>query len=220
MLYEETRNNIVYFYNVTYDKEKLNEILKKLEKYSYTVRTEEKIAGNITKWPVTKNILEKRIFAFFNATKNQLNLTLYPETIKHCKEDGNDYITYEYSYTKMPDLYHYINIMINNKDIMDYVNLFGYVTGELNMLYAIAHKEQLIIEGLINYINSKELINHNPENNEEINNNKYDYKGLNELYKETLECFELKLIAKKEYLDTQEIIPISSLQRKNTLYNN
>ena len=28
MLYEETRNNIVYFYKVTYDKEKLNEILK------------------------------------------------------------------------------------------------------------------------------------------------------------------------------------------------
>lgn len=220
MLYEEKRDNIVYFYNVTYDKEKLKEILKKLEKYSYTVRIEGKIAGNITKWPVTKNILEKRVIEFFNATKNQLDLALYPETIKHCKEDGNDYVTYEYSYTKMPDLYHYINIMINNKDIMDYVNLFGYVTGELNMLYAITHKEQLIIEGVINYINSKELINHNLENNEEINNDKYDYKGLNELYKEALECFELKLIAKKEYLDNQEIIPVSSLQRKNTLYNN
>ena len=34
MIYEEKKNNAIYFYNVTYDKEKLKKILERLEKYT------------------------------------------------------------------------------------------------------------------------------------------------------------------------------------------
>ena len=43
---------------------------------------------------------------------------------------------------------------------------------------------------------------------------KYGYKGLNELYKETLECFKFNLVAIKEYLDNQEIVSGLLLQKK------
>ena len=63
-------------------------------------------------------------------------------------------------------------------------------------------------------MNEDELVNHNSKNDAEISNQKYDYKGLNELYKKTLECFSFKLIAIKEFVDNQEVISGLSLQRK------
>lgn len=217
MIYEEEKDNAVYFYNVTYDKEKLKEILKKLEKYSYTTRNNGQIAGNITRWPATMKNIQKRVTSIFYATHNVQNNTLHPETIVHHSENNCDYITYQYSSKKFPDLYHYIDIIVNNKDVMNYIDLFGYATGKLNMFYALDHKEQLILEGILNYINSKELTNHNSENIIEINEQEYDYKGLNELYKETLECFNFKLIAIKEYVYNQETVSGLSLQRKKKL---
>ena len=89
---------------------------------------------------------------------------------------------------------------------MKYADSFGYGMGNLTMNYMFTHRDQLVLEGLLNYINSQELVNHNLEN--------YDYKGLNELYKETLECFKFNLVAIKEYLDNQEIVSGLLLQKK------
>lgn len=217
MIYEEKKDNAVYFYNVTYDKEKLKKILVKLEKYGYTSRNKGQIAGNITRWPATKKNIQKRVTSFFYATHRDSNDKLHPETIVHHTENDCDYITYEYSFKKLPDIYHYIDIIVNNKDVMNYIDLFGYATGKLNIFYALAHKEQLILEEILNYINSEELTNHDSENIAKIRKQEYDYKGLNELYKETLECFNFKLIAIKEYVDDQKIISGLSLQRKKKL---
>ena len=212
MIYEEKKDNAVYFYNVTYDNEKLKEILVKLENYSYILRNKGQIAGKITRWPATKKKIQKRVISFFNAT--QPNNKIHPETIVHHTEDDCDYVTYEYSFKKLPDLYHYIDIIVNNKDVMNYVDLFGYATGKLNMFYALAHKEQLILEGILNYINSEELTNHYSKSVKETSEQEYDYKGLNKLYKETLESFNFKLTAIKEFVDNQKIISGLSLQRK------
>ena len=35
MIYEDKKDKIVYIYDVTYDKEKLKDILEKLKKYGY-----------------------------------------------------------------------------------------------------------------------------------------------------------------------------------------
>lgn len=215
MIYEEKNDNAVYFYNVTYDKEKLKEILVKLENYSYISRNKEQIAGNITRWPATKKNIQKRVISFFYAIHRFPYDKLHPETIVHHTENDRDYVEYEYSSKKLTNLYHYIDIIINCKDIMNYTNLFG--QKKLIMYYDLTHKEQLCIEGILNYINSEELTNHNPKNITEKSEQEYDYKGLNKLYKETLECFNFKLIAIKEYVDDQKIISGLSLQRKKKL---
>lgn len=206
MIYEDKKDKIVYIYDVTYDKEKLKEILEKLEKYGYILIGKGKMGGSITRWPATNKNIQKRVSAiFYSRYWNSKNILL-PETItRHTKNDF-DYVTYEYSFEKLPDLYSYIDIIINNRNIMNYSDSFGYGTGNLTMNYMLTHSDQLVLEGLLNYINSQELVNHNLEN--------YDYKGLNELYKETLECFKFNLVAIKEYLDNQEIVSGLLLQKK------
>lgn len=214
MIYEEMKDNAVYFYNVTYDKEKLKEILEKLEKYSYISIGQGQMGGNVTRWPTTKKNIQKRVCSIFYSRYWNSNNTLLPETIaRHTKNDC-DFVTYEYSFEKLPDLYSYIDIIVNNRNIMNYADSFGYGIRNLSMNYMLNHRDQLVLEGLLNYINSPELVNHNSENDTEISNKKYDHKGLNELYKKTLECFNFKLIAIKEYLDKQEVISSLSLLRK------
>lgn len=214
MIFEEKKDNAIRFYDVTYDKLKLKEILEKLEKYSYISVAEENIAGGITRWPATKKNIQKRVSSIFYSRYWNSKKTLLPETIILHTENNFDYVSYKYSFEKLPDLYSYIDIIVNNRNIMNYADSFGYGTGDLTMNYMFTHRDQLVLEGLLNYISSPELVNHNSKNDTEISNQKYDYKGLNELYKKTLECFSFKLIAIKEFVDNQEVISGLSLQRK------
>lgn len=93
---------------------------------------------------------------------------------------------------------------------MAHTNLFKFEAEDENRIYTTS-REQLCMEGILNYINSPEL------NINTTSNKKYDYKGLNELYKETLECFNFNLIAIKEYINSQEIISGTSMQRKKLI---
>ena len=172
------------FYSVNCDKKKLKDILKKLKNYSYTAMCHYKISGErlrLFKWPVTEKNIKKRVTAFFNATKKNTDAILYPETIIHHTEDYCDYVTFDYSYTKLPDLYYYIGYIVNDND-----NFIDY--------------EQIGLDNILKYINSPELTNHDSINGEK----EYDYEGLNKLYKETLACFSFNLIAIKEYLKEPE----------------
>lgn len=204
------------FYSVDYDKAKLLEILEKLKKYSYvTISHVQMWHRDITKkWPVTEKNIKKRVISFFYATPRNVNATIYPETIIHHTENNSDYVTYDYSYNKLPDLYDYIDIIVNDRNILDYTRLFGKATedatGSLNMFYAERHQDQLVLEGILNYVNSSELTNHDYVDNKKT----YDYKGLNQLYKETLGCFKFNLVAIKEYLKEPEPVNILSLKFK------
>ena len=60
IIYECQENDMTYIYNVTYDKERLKEILEKLKKYSYVTVGKVQISGELTKWPATKKNIEKR----------------------------------------------------------------------------------------------------------------------------------------------------------------
>lgn len=192
MEYIEKNETNEKFYSVNCDKEKLKDILKKLEDYSYIAVSHCQMCGQtITKWPATEKNIKKRVIAFFNATKKNKDATLHPETITHHTEDDCDYVTYDYSYTKLPDLYYYIGLIVNdNGDLVDY--------------------EQLGLDNIINYVNSPELTNHDSINDEK----EYDYKGLNELYKETLECLSFSLIAIKDYLKEPKQVDALSLKLK------
>ena len=214
MIYEEKKDKLVYFYDVTYDEEKLKRILEKLEKYSYVSIGRCQIGGSVIKWPATKKNIQKRVSSIFYSRNCYSNATILPETIVRHIENDNDFVTYEYLFEKLPDLYCYIDHIVNKTNIMKYAGSFGDRTGNLNMNYMLIHSEQLALEGILNYINSLELVNHYLKNDVEINDKEYDYKGLNELYKETLGCLNFTLIAIKEYLENPEAVSVLSLQRK------
>ncbi len=194
MIYEEKKDKLVYFYDVTSGRGQMG--------------------GSVTKWPATKKNIQKRVSSIFYSRNYYSNATILPETIVHHIENDNDFVTYEYSFEKLPDLYCYIDVIVNKINIMNYASSFGYGTRNLNMDYMLFHSERLVLEGILNYINSSELVNHYLKNDVEINDKEYDYKGLNELYKETLGCLNFTLIAIKEYLENPEVVSVLLLQRK------
>lgn len=192
MIYEVNKDNIIYSYAVTYDSEKLKEILEELKKYSYMSLEEGQMAGKITRFPSTIGIIRNRVVSFFR--KVHPGYTIYPETIVHHTEDNNDYVSYYYSYNKLPDLYYYIDLIVNisNKSLIDYVNVFGPISGSL---------EQKLFDGILNYANSRDI--------------KLCYKiGIDDLYKRTLKCFNFNLISVKRQLNAKEAIKGLSLKKK------
>lgn len=194
------------FYSVDYDKEKLKEILEKIKEYGYVAKGTGVVGGSIiTKWPATEKNIRKRTIDFFYRTKKNSNANIYPETIVHHTEDDSDYVTYDYSYNKLPDLYAYIEMILNNDfpTFRKYAELFKKASN--STFYAYQNSDQLVLNGILNYVNSEELTDHDSINTDK----EYDYKGLNELYKETLGCFKFNLIAIKEYLKEPE--PVNTL---------
>ncbi len=193
------------FYSVDYDKEKLNEILEKLKNYNYTAIGKGEMGG-VTNWPATEKNIKRRVTSFFNACMHDQNATLHPETIvRH----DDDYVSYEYSYNKLPDLYDYIDLIVNTQNPFKHKRLFK----NFSDAYICFHWDQIVLEGLLNYANSPELTNHNSIENSESSKEEYDYKGLNELYIETLKCFNFNLIAVKEYLKEPKSVNVLSLKK-------
>ena len=205
MKYAEKYDNTERFYSVLYDEDKLKDILEKLKDYNYvTIRHHKVSRSNIIKWPATDKTIKRRVIKYEKNVK--------PETIVYHTENGCNYVTYDCTYNKLPDLYDYIDIIVNDKSIINYPYLFEKVieekTGSLNLYYAAMNQDQLVLEGILNYITSEELTNHSSIYDEKI----YDYKGLNELYKEALGCFSFNLIATKEYLTESKNVDVLSLK--------
>lgn len=214
MVYEKNMDKVTYFYDVTYDKEKLQKILKKLKNYSYVTSCKGQMSGSaITKWPVTRRNILKRVYSFISSKNGISNCKLIPETVVHHTENGNNFVTYEYTFEKFPDLYYFIDIIINNKGLINYEFLYGDLAIHSNVFWNIDRIKQVALEDLLNYIYSPQLENCNIESFRELNEKNYDYKGLYELYKETLESFKFKLIAIKENVDNQEVVSGLVLQK-------
>jgi len=216
--YTQEKTDAVYEYNVTYDPETLQEILEKLKEYRYISYGGGKIIGSVTKWPATKKNIQKRVAYNFSLSFSSKisNHTLLPETIVHHKENGHDFVSYKYYFEKLPDLYFYIDLIINDKAAIEYYGIFGYKIKGIPELNSREDNRRLAIQEILNYIDSPELVNHDTDTVIKVSNPDYDYKGLNELYKETLKCLNFKLIAVKKYLNNQEAISGLTLQRKRT----
>lgn len=193
MNYIERNETYEKIYSVVYDKKRLTDILEELKNYSYYTIESSSIESVNTHSQMDKSE-NKRISNLFYASKRHLNAKLHKRTIKYHKENGREYYTFNYSYEKLPDLYDYIDLIINNKNILLYDRLFRKKVetriGYYDFLYLAANKDQLLLEGLLNYANSTELTNHSSK---KIGKDHYNYEGLNELYKETLNCFKFNL---------------------------
>ena len=199
------------FYSVDYDREMLKEILKKLEKYEYVKIAQGEIAGDITKWPATEKIIKKRVVSsFYKVLSFRYEYAkLYPESIVRHTENGCDYVTYNYSYTKLPDLYSYIETILNDDYPTFRDNSESFGIKRADVAYNYCNSDQLLLNALLNYANSPELRKHDSINEEK----EYDYEGLKELYKETLGCFKFNLVAVKEYLKEPKSVNVLSLKR-------
>lgn len=211
MNFIQKNENYEKFYSVDYDREKLKEILEKLKKYEYVIISHHQISGDITKWPATEKIIKRRIVSLFykSFSLRHKNATLYPETIVHHTENGCDYVTVDYSYTKLPDLYSLIETILNNDYPTFRKNSNAFELTSTNAIYNYNNSDQLVLNKLLNYINSSELTKHDSINEDK----EYDYEGLKELYKETLKCFNFNLIAIKEYLKEPKSVNVLSLKK-------
>ena len=212
MEYIQKDENGERFYSVDYDKNKLKEILEKLKKYEYVKIAKGEIAGDITKWPATEKIIKKRVVSSFYKVLSfrYENAKLYPESIVRHTENGCDYVTYNYSYTKLPDLYSYIETILNDDYPTFRDNSESFGIKRADVAYNYCNSDQLLLNALLNYANSPELTRHDSINDDK----EYDYKGLNELYYETLKCFKFNLVAVKEYLKEAEVVDVFKLQLK------
>ena len=204
MEYTLKKNDITYYYDVKVDEKELTNILEQLKKFSYECFCNGQVAGSITKFPATKNNIYNRIIE----RNYPRGGNLFKNSIIRHKENKNDYVTYEFSYTKLPDLYDYIDLLINNRNILMETRLFA--KKNTNMFYVADHKYQYIIDGLLNYINSYELKDINDYNKSKDNFGNYFFQDFNhielmKLYKQTLSHIKFELVAKKEILKEHEI---------------
>ena len=191
MNYTEITDTYEKYYTVDLDKERLREILEELKKYNFVAHDEGLVGGDIiTRWPTTKKNIKERIEKYSFTKEQEGNVNI--DTIFFDKEKGN--ATFKYSYNKLPDLYDYIDILVNNKNVMDYRRLFGNINGKDGMFTIVFHKYQILLDCILNYSNSKEF-------NLLKDKEGFDYQGLNKLYIETLKCIYFNLIAVKEYID-------------------
>ena len=212
MTYKIKTDKKVEYYEVEYDLEKLKEIKEKLEDYSYTLYAKGNMKGLFIYRCNNRNYVKRCKEYFETVYGNYKDSKLY--NIKFDSDEPS--IEFEYSYTKLPDLYYYIDIIINKKSVRSFPKLFE--SDKLQRIAFNIDEFKLVMDELFSYINSYELVDNDPMNKFD-NNYKYDYKGLNELYKETLNSFTFKLIARKEFLDTNEIVSGYSLQLKKQKSN-
>lgn len=195
MVYKTKDDNKEYYYEVTFDRDKLKEIFNELEKYSYYKICKVKSYGDLVKFPATKNNIMKRIIKRLPLDKRALkddNAKLLVDSITLNMD--NNQVTYDILHKKSTDLYQYIDFILN--DNLDNLTIYN----------GLIITFQTVIDGILNYSNSDELVNNNPENDKRINNKDYDYQGLKELYQKTLGCFKFKLIAVKEHIDNQDLL--------------
>ena len=93
MIYEVKKDEKVHFYNVTFDKEKLEEILEILKNYSYISFGKEIMGGSITKWPATQKNIQRRVSSSFYSRHWNSKKTLLPKTITRHQENNNDIVS-------------------------------------------------------------------------------------------------------------------------------
>lgn len=192
MVYRMKDDSREYFYTVKYDEEELKKILEELKNYKRVVKSHAQIGGSVTKFPATYRLVKKRTIAFFKKVKDQPGAVLDVDSIVHHTEDGRDDVTYEYSYEKLPDLYDYLDLLVNGGNPRRCEHLFCDAYGNFNWYNYLHNSSQMLMDGILNYASSPELDNYSSRADG------FDYVGLNKLYKRTLESFNFRLNAVKE----------------------
>lgn len=201
MEYVIKKDNCEEYYSVSCNLEKLKELLPLLKNYKYFKVDTGVLTGDITKWPATKKNIIKRVSKQFYAIKDNENALLYPETIVYNKEKG--YVTYESGSYKYPILYHLVDLIANQRDLREFLRVFKNEI-ELDIISPRdlgINWSQYVLDAILNYANNDELTK-----NSGINDEDYDYKGLNELYIEVLKCFTFQLESVKEYKENAESV--------------
>ena len=218
MVYKVKDKNKIDYYDVTIDKDKLKEIFDELGKYQYNkICCVKRIGYYAFRFPATIRMMKKRIIQDFNTffSRRYVNPQIIEDSILCDRING--YIKYDFKFISHTDLYKLIDVILNDFSLSSmekYPELF--VTNEP---YAFNYKSKVVIDKIVNYLNSSELTDC-PEHDDRVINPEYDYKKVQELYKRTLECFHFKLSAIKEFVDSQKTIDGEHFKSRILINNN
>ena len=217
MEYVLSDGTTTYYYDVSFDEDKLKEIMERLKEYSYTafdVKISIEDVSIFPGFPVSDRTIRKRTIEYYNNNTLESCLPeakIYPDSIIRHKDVGSmDFISFLISYRKLPDLYDFLDLLVNNKKIKIQGRLFSdYI---FNTLYLETHRDQVLIEKLLGYVESSELVDHYKNGlgkKYRPSVEDYDYAGLRELYSEALKALKFTLKAKKEEVLNEE--PVDGL---------
>ena len=181
-------------YTVLYNDKKLREILEKLKAYRYLAYGEitfqrEDLEGLFV---TSKKIKEKTAELFSRQEQHKID-QINDESIIFGIDECTRFKAY-FTYSRVTDLYHYIDIIINHKGYQGYDELFGIISQD-SYREAISERErdQELIENLLYY----------PDFSEELEaltatGETKMVKELCELYKKALGCFSFALTSVKQ----------------------
>lgn len=203
---KETEDEIKY-YNVEYNTDKLKELLNKLKEYKFTEQASSLVGGKITSFPINQKIAEKRTVKFFykKTIDDDAKIDVNSIKLEKNKITGGKFIRFDYSYSKYPDIFYLIDILANDKNILEYINkMESKDIFRIDLFSVLENSKGKVIEAILEYGNSEELENLSKKDG-------FDYKGLLSIYNEVLKTFELELTAVKSNVQKQKKISAKDL---------
>ena len=184
--------NTRYKYEVTYNVAHLKDLLVELASYGYLAYDAETYETKGQPFRITEKAVQRKAMrAFKKHDKNNFNYDykMLLETSLYKTDGKNARYTYAYSYTKLPDLYHYVALLVDEMP----TNWDAKVSGYIKLLEkdgftpSIPNLDSQLIWKILEYGNSEEFQKLASERD-------YDYKGLCELYAKVLKNIELQLV--------------------------
>ena len=216
---EVKENDKINYYEVTYDKDKLKEILNELEEHRYYKIGNYRNSGGgyIFRFPETDKTIRKRIYkqSYKFYTRKFVNFQLIEDSINYDKRKG--YLKFDFTYISLTDLYKLIDIVLNDFNLSTMEKYPELFSNDKPCIFD--YNKQVVIDRILNYIDSPELTD-TPEPDKRVENQYYDYKKVSELYQKTLECFKFKLTSRKEHIDSLEQIDGVSFKSRKLINNN
>ena len=167
-----------YNYFVSYDSDRLKELLEQLKEFTYTCSESFEMSNNRKRFLSKKKPIEQVVIDFFQNDFMHKQDRIHPETIKYRKDENGVMFLIEYEYDKVVDLYHYVAIILNQEKLEHF---FGLIRPQ-------EEREKDLLNHLFQYDKTVEF-------DEGLCTMPYDYSELHRLYKEVLKCFRFKLIS-------------------------
>ena len=207
-----------YHYDVTYNEKNLKEIMKGLKEFIRFKQGKSEVPFDkpIMK---SKKAIEKGVVWFFNCYVRPYydGALINSDSIKYDKE--KKCILFTYNYETYPDLYYYLDSLVNKIDIKYYSRILN-----IGARATYCDEEQLVIQGIFNCNDSFQLSDADKKvydimgqiDLDDLNIGTYTKIKLKKLHSEALENIYFRLASKTQELHNQECVNGCSLVLKKS----
>ncbi len=184
--------NTRYKYEVTYNVAHLKDLLVELACYGYLAYGAETYETKGKSFRITEKAVQRkamRAFKKYDKNNYDYDYNMIQETSLYKTDGKNARYTYAYSYTKLPDLYHYVALLVDEMPTNWDEKISGYIKllEKDGITTSIPNLGSQLIWKIFEYGNSEEFQKLASERD-------YDYKGLCELYTKVLKNIKLQLV--------------------------